>query len=208
MNLIVGMTGASGAIISVRTLQALRALDAETHLVLTRWGRALVETRPIAPCGIRTRWPPVHAPGDQTAAISSGSCPTDGMIIAPCSMKTLAAIRAGCAEDLVVRAADVTLKERGKLVLVPREAPLNEIHLENMPTLARMGVLILPPMPASCNHPKTIDDIVMHLVARILDHFGLELPSAFRWKGGLGKPRAELAMDPIVEPHPDAHAHT
>ncbi|PAU50778.1 hypothetical protein CK936_00770 [Streptomyces albireticuli] len=104
------------------------------------------------------------------------------------------------AVNLVVRAADVTLKERRKLVLVPREAPLNEIHLENMPTLARMGALILPPMPAFYNHPKTIDDIVMHLVARILDHFGLEVPSAFRWKGGLGKPQAELAMDPIAEP--------
>ncbi|MEX2981130.1 UbiX family flavin prenyltransferase [Streptomyces sp. C36] len=207
MNLIVGMTGASGAIIGVRTLQALQALDVETHLVLTRWGRALVEYETDHTVqDLRAMASHVHAPGDQAAAISSGSYPTDGMIIAPCSMKTLAAIRAGYAEDLVVRAADVTLKERRKLVLVPREAPLNEIHLENMLTLARMGALILPPMPAFYNHPKSIDDIVMHLVARILDHFGLELPSAFRWKGGLGKPQVELAMDPIAESHSDAHA--
>lgn len=186
MNLVVGMTGASGAIIGVRTLQALRALDVETHLVLTRWGRALVEYETdYTVQDLRAMADHVHGPADQAAAISSGSYPTDGMIIAPCSMKTLAAIRAGYAEDLVVRAADVTLKERRKLVLVPREAPLNEIHLENMLALARMGALILPPMPAFYNHPKTIDDIVMHLVARVLDHFGLELPAAFRWKGGL-----------------------
>ncbi|GAA0346998.1 UbiX family flavin prenyltransferase [Streptomyces blastmyceticus] len=207
MNLIVGMTGASGAVIGVRTLQALRALDVETHLVLTRWGRTLVEYETdYTVQDLRAMADHVHGPGDQAAAISSGSYPTDGMIIAPCSMKTLAAIRAGYAEDLVVRAADVTLKERRKLVLVPREAPLNEIHLENMLALARIGALILPPMPAFYNHPKTIDDIIMHLVARILDHFGLELPAAFRWKGGLSRPQVELATDPAAEAPTDAHA--
>ncbi|MCQ8773574.1 UbiX family flavin prenyltransferase [Streptomyces telluris] len=207
MNLIVGMTGASGAIIGVRTLQALQALEVETHLVLTPWGRALVEYETSYTVqDLREMADHVHGPADQAAAISSGSYPTDGMIIAPCSMKTLAAIRAGYAEDLVVRAADVTLKERRKLVLVPCEAPLNEIHLENMLALARMGALILPPMPAFYNHPETIDDIVMHLVARIFDHFGLELPSAFRWKGGLSRPRVEPATDPITEGHSDAPA--
>ena len=107
------------------------------------------------------------------AAISSGSFRTDGMVIAPCSAKTLAAIAHGFGENLVHRAADVMLKERRKLVLVVREAPLSDIHLENMLKLSRMGAVILPPMPAFYNHPRTVDDIVDHTVSRVLDQFGL-----------------------------------
>src|SRR5262249_5019686 len=120
---------------------------------------------------------------DQGAAISSGSFRTDGMIIVPCSMKTLAGIRAGYTESLVERAADVVLKERRKLVLVPRETPLSDIHLENMLTLSRMGAVMVPPMPAFYNHPTSLDDVVDHIVARVLDQFDLSAPGARRWTG-------------------------
>ena len=185
MRLIVGMTGATGAIFGVRLLEALRELpEVETHLVLSRWARTTAELE----CGMSAaevaRLADVaYGPEDQGAAISSGSFRTDGMIIAPCSMKTLAGIRAGYADGLVARAADVVLKERRKLVLVPRETPLNEIHLENMLALARMGAQIVPPMPAFYHRPSTVDDIVDHLVARLLDQFDLPAPAARRWAG-------------------------
>ena len=124
-----------------------------------------------------------HSPADQAATISSGSFQTDGMIIIPCSMKTLAGIRAGYADGLVGRAADVVMKEGRKLVLVPREMPLSTIHLENMLALSRMGVAMVPPMPAFYNHPETVDDIVQHVVTRVLDQFGLKYDKARRWQG-------------------------
>jgi flavin prenyltransferase len=125
----------------------------------------------------------VYARDNQGASIASGSFRHDGMIIAPCSMKTLAAIRYGYAHELIVRAADVTLKERRRLVLLTRETPLNDIHLENMLALSRMGAVIAPPMPAFYSNPKTIDDLVDHAVGRVLDLFGLELPRLRRWNG-------------------------
>ncbi|MFI8461353.1 non-oxidative hydroxyarylic acid decarboxylases subunit B [Kitasatospora sp. NPDC085464] len=185
MRLIVGMTGATGAVLGVRLLQELRRHpDVETHLVLTRWARATVELE----TGMSTRdvsalADTVHSPDDQGASIASGSFPADGMVIVPCSMKTLAGIRTGYADGLVARAADVTLKERRKLVLVPRETPLSEIHLDNMLTLARMGAAIVPPMPAFYNHPATVDDVVDHIVARICDQFGIDSTRARRWEG-------------------------
>ncbi|MFE7052934.1 non-oxidative hydroxyarylic acid decarboxylases subunit B [Streptomyces californicus] len=185
MRLIVGMTGATGAILGVRLLERLAADPAvETHLVLSRWARATIEletgrtARDVAELA-----DVVHNSEDQGAAISSGSFRTDGMVVVPCSMKTLAGIRTGYAEGLVSRAADVVLKENRPLVLVPRETPLSHIHLENMLALARMGVRIVPPMPAFYNHPRTADDIVDHIVARILDQFDIEVPSARRWSG-------------------------
>ncbi|MGW2280362.1 non-oxidative hydroxyarylic acid decarboxylases subunit B [Streptomyces sp. NPDC001770] len=185
MRLIVGMTGATGAAIGVRLLENLAELpDVETHLVLSRWARATIELetgRPVAE--VNALADVVHSPDDQGATISSGSFRTDGMVLAPCSMKTLAGIRAGYAEGLVARAADVVLKERRRLVLVPRETPLSEIHLENMLALARMGVRIVPPMPAFYNHPRSVDDIVDHITARILDQFDLPAPAARRWEG-------------------------
>lgn len=123
----------------------------------------------------------LHATDNQAASISSGSYKTDGMIVAPCSMKTLAAIRTGYSDNLISRAADVVLKERRKLVLVVRESPLSEIHLENMLALTRMGAVILPPVPAFYNVPKSVDDIVHHLVGRVLDQFGLDVPGMQRW---------------------------
>jgi 4-hydroxy-3-polyprenylbenzoate decarboxylase len=128
----------------------------------------------------------VYAPGDMGAAISSGSFRTDGMIVAPCSAKTLAAIAHGFGENLIHRAADVVLKERRTLVLAVREAPLSDIHLENMLKLSRMGVVILPPLPAFYNHPRTIDDLVDHTVSRMLDPFGLDVSGAARWTGEMG----------------------
>jgi flavin prenyltransferase len=185
MRLIVGMTGATGAIFGIRLLESLATLrEVETHLVLSRWARTTIELETgMSTAQVGELADVIYSPEDQGATISSGSFRTDGMVIVPCSMKTLAGIRAGYAEGLVGRAADVTLKERRKLVLVPRETPLSEIHLENMLELARKGVQMVPPMPAFYNHPQSIDDIVDHLVVRILDQFDLPAPDAKRWAG-------------------------
>ncbi|MEV5609696.1 UbiX family flavin prenyltransferase [Streptomyces sp. NPDC052225] len=186
MRLVVGITGATGAVYGIRLLEALRAVPAvETHLILTRWARTTIETETDLGVGdVLKLADVVHRPGDQAAAVSSGSFRTDGMVIAPCSMKTLAGIRAGYADGLVGRAADVTLKEGRPLVLVPRESPLHEIHLENMLALARMGVRIMPPAPAFYQRPKTIEDLVDHTVARVLDQLALPGPAVDRWAGG------------------------
>ncbi|MGD6750624.1 UbiX family flavin prenyltransferase [Streptomyces sp. BH105] len=186
MRLVVGITGATGAVYGIRLLEALRALpDVETHLVLTRWARTTIELETDRRVGdVQKLADAVHRPGDQAAAVSSGSFRTDGMVIAPCSMKTLAGIRAGYADGLIGRAADVTLKEHRPLVLVPRESPLHEIHLENMLALARRGARIVPPMPAFYQRPKTIEDLVDHTVARVLDQLALPGPEVDRWAGG------------------------
>ncbi|AOP48196.1 non-oxidative hydroxyarylic acid decarboxylases subunit B [Streptomyces lydicus] len=185
MRLIVAMTGATGAPLGVRLLENLRELpDVRTHLILSRWARATIELetgRSVRDVGGLAD--EVHHPEDQGATLSSGSFRTDGMVIVPCSMKTLAGIRAGYADGLIARAADVVLKERRKLVLVPRETPLSEIHLENMLALARMGVQMVPPVPAFYHRPASVDDIVDHLTARILDQFELPAPAARRWAG-------------------------
>lgn len=187
MRLIVAITGATGAIYGVRLLERLREAGAETHLVISRWGgRTLVHETSYSREQVQALADVAYAPGDMGAAISSGSFRTDGMIVAPCSAKTLAAIAHGYGENLVHRAADVILKERRKLVLAVREAPLSEIHLENMLKLSRMGAVILPPMPAFYNHPRTVDEVVDHTVARILDQFGIEMRGASRWSGDMG----------------------
>lgn len=182
--LIVGMSGASGAIFGVRLLELLHGTDVETHLVMSKWaqqtlehetGRSAREVRALASV--------CHEPGNMGASISSGSFITEGMVIAPCSMRTVAAIAHGTGEQLLHRAADVILKERRRLVLVARESPLSEIHLENMLKLARMGVTILPPVPGFYNHPQTIDDLVNHVVTRVLDQFSIDSDLAKRWAG-------------------------
>ena len=184
MRLILGISGASGAIFGIRTLQALRALEVETHVVMSRWARATIahETNFSAE-QVEQLASAVYHHDNQAAPISSGSFKTDGMIIAPCSMKTLAAIRAGCGDTLICRAADVILKERRKLVLLARESPFSEIHLENMLALARLGVTIFPPVPAFYNRPETVAELVDHIVGRVLDQFGLEMPGMSRWNG-------------------------
>ncbi|MBK5017141.1 UbiX family flavin prenyltransferase [Pantoea sp. S62] len=181
MKLVAGMTGAA---IGVRLLSALRDVEVEKHLIISKWARATIQmetpysVKEVSVLACRT-----YSDYDQAAAISSGSFQVDGMIIAPCSMKTLAAIRCGYGEGLIARAADVTLKEQRKLVMVPRETPLNAIHLENMLALTRAGAMMLPPMPAFYNHPSTTDDIVNHIVSRILDQFGLDNNYTHRWTG-------------------------
>ena len=189
--LIVAITGATGAIYGVRVLQRLRDAGVETHLVISRWGaRTLLHETSWSREEVEALAAATYAPADMGAVISSGSFRTEGMVIAPCSAKTLAAIAHGYGDNLVHRAADVVLKERRKLVLAVREAPLSEIHLENMLKLARMGTVILPPMPAFYNRPQSIDDIVDHTVARILDQFGLEVADAMRWAGEMGVGKA------------------
>ncbi|HEX7359403.1 MAG TPA: UbiX family flavin prenyltransferase [Bryobacteraceae bacterium] len=184
MRLIVGITGASGAIFGIRALEALRELGVETHLVLSRWARTTIAHETAYSLeDVEKLASAVHREDNQAAVISSGSFQTNGMIVAPCSMRTLAAIRAGYGDTLVCRAADVVLKERRKLVLLARENPLHEIHLENMLALARMGVVIFPPVPAFYDRPKRVQDIVDHIVGRALDQFGLEMPTLSRWRG-------------------------
>ncbi|WUW67797.1 UbiX family flavin prenyltransferase [Streptomyces sp. NBC_01455] len=201
VRLIVGMTGATGAPFGVRLLQALKELpEVETHLVLSRWARTTIEWETgLSAREVAALADVVHNPEDQGATISSGSFRTDGMVIVPCSMKTLAGIRAGYADGLVGRAADVVLKERRKLVLVPRETPLSEIHLDNMLALSRMGVQLVPPMPAFYNHPQSVDDIVNHVTARVLDQFDLPFPAARRWEGM----RSARVLAPDEAPVPD-----
>jgi 4-hydroxy-3-polyprenylbenzoate decarboxylase len=187
LKLIVGMTGATGAIYGVRLLERLHEAGVETHLVISRWGaRTLLHETPYSREHVEALATVSYAPADMGAAISSGSFRTDGMIVAPCSAKTLAAIAHGVGEHLIHRAADVVLKERRTLVLAVREAPLSAIHLENMLTLSRMGAVILPPMPAWYTHPRTVDDIVDHTVSRMLDQFGLDVRGAARWSGEMG----------------------
>jgi len=185
--LIVGMTGATGSIYGVRLLQLLQATDVETHLVVSRWGaRTLIQETPYTLDAVRKLATKSYRENDQGAAISSGSFVTLGMVVAPCSMKTLAAIALGHNEDLLHRAADVVLKERRRLVLCVRETPFNDIHLEHMLKLSRMGVVIAPPLPAFYNGPRSLDDVVNHSVSRVLDLFDIHLDVAARWNGIMG----------------------
>jgi 4-hydroxy-3-polyprenylbenzoate decarboxylase len=167
----------------VRLLEMLRDTDVETHLVMSRWGaRTLVHETDYTPERVAALATESHPLTDQGAPIASGSFVTMGMVIAPCSARTLAAIAHGFGDTLVHRAADVVLKEHRKLVLAVREAPLHEIHLENMLKLSRMGVVIAPPVPAFYPHPQTIDEIVNYTAARLLDQFGIHVEMA-RWPG-------------------------
>lgn len=185
MRLIVGMTGATGAVLGVRLLEQLSTMpEVESHLVISRWARSTIELETgLSVREVGALADVVYSPDDQGAAISSGSFRVDAMVIVPCSMKTLAGIRVGYANTLVGRAADVMLKERRPLVLVPRETPLSEIHLENMLALARMGVRIVPPMPAFYQRPSTVDEVVDHIAIRVLDQLDLPVPEASRWQG-------------------------
>ena len=187
LKIIVGITGATGVIYGVRILERLREAGVETHLVISRWGtRTLLHETPYSREHVESLATVVYRSADMGAAVASGSFQTDGMIVAPCSAKTLAAVALGFGENLIHRAADVDLKERRKLVLVVREAPLSDIHLDNMLRLSRMGAVVLPPMPAFYNHPRTVDDIVDHTVSRVLDQFGVPVSGVERWSGEMG----------------------
>jgi 4-hydroxy-3-polyprenylbenzoate decarboxylase len=186
--LIVAITGASGSIYGVRLLEKLKATDIETHLVMSRWGaRTLVHETSYTPEQVQALATVTHPLTDQGASISSGSFLTMGMVVAPCSVRTLAAIAHGIGDNLIHRAADVVLKERRKLVLAVRESPLSEIHLENMLKLSRMGVVISPPLPAFYARPQSIDEMVDHSVSRLLDQLGIHL-DAQRWTGDMTPP--------------------
>jgi len=184
--LVVGITGATGTIFGVRLLQMLHGSGVETHLVVSKWAtRTLVHETPYSLKYVQGLATQSYGIGAQGAAISSGSFVTLGMVIAPCSMRTLAAIAHGLGDNLIHRAADVILKERRKLVLVVRESPFNEIHLENMLKLARMGVVILPPVPAFYNNPQNLDDMINHITMRVIDQFDIHLDVMNRWDGVL-----------------------
>ena len=191
--LIVGITGATGSIYGVALLRALRSISGwESHLVLSdagvlnAWHELKMKRKDIE----RLAHFAYH-PKDIAATIASGSYLTEGMVIAPCSMKTLAAVAHAHADDLVSRAADVVLKERRRLVLLPRETPLNLAHLRNMVAVTEMGGIVMPPVPAFYAQPKTLDDLVEHTVGRVLDLFGVRSSKLKRWAGlkGVGTER-------------------
>jgi len=191
MRLIVAITGSSGAIYGVRLLEALRAAPkVEIHLILSKGGKltAALETGRKAR-DIEKLAHHVHSDQDLAASIASGSFKTAGMIVAPCSMKTLSGIANSYADNLVVRAADVVLKERRRLVLMPRETPLHAGHCRLLLRAAQIGAIIAPPIPAFYGKPQTVDDIVNHSVGRILDLFDIESGLVKRWRGARTRSR-------------------
>lgn len=187
--LIVGISGASGAVLGLRALELARAAGVATHLVVSRaaWitiGHELGLTR----AGVEARATVVHAAHDIGASIASGSFPTRGMLIAPCSVKTMSEIATGVTSTLMSRAADVVLKERRRLVLMVRETPLHLGHLRSMTALAEMGAIIAPPVPAFYAGPADLDEMARHSVARVLGLFGIAAEGAPRWTGLRGQP--------------------
>ncbi len=187
--LVVGVSGASGMPLTLRLLQALQRPDVELHLVISSGAkRVLREEGGIAPEDLARYARAVHPADDMAAGPASGSWRHDGMIVCPCSMSSLAAIACGAGSTLLHRAADVTLKERRPLVLVPRETPLNLIHLENMRRLAAAGAVVMPFMPAFYTRPETIDDLLRHFCGRLLDQLGLT-SDIRRWRDDDARPR-------------------
>lgn len=185
MDLIIGVTGSTGIIYAVRLLEKLKEMpQVKTYLIMSKWAIAnlAIETDYTYDY-IKSLATFTYDNDNMAARIASGSFMNSGMIILPCSMKTLSAISNGYADSLISRAADVVLKENRKLVICPRETPLNAIHLENMLKLSRLGVQIVPPMPGFYSKPKTIDDIVNHHVMRVLDQFNISIYDEKRWKG-------------------------
>jgi 4-hydroxy-3-polyprenylbenzoate decarboxylase len=181
--LIVGISGATGAIYGVRILEVLSKVeDIETHLVMTRAAKMTIQVEtPHSAKEVEAMADVVHDVNNVGASISSGSFRTEGMVIAPCSMKSMGGIAHSIGGDLLVRAADVILKERKKLVLVARETPLHLGHLESMAALTRMGAVIFPPVPAFYHRPKTLDDVINQTVTRILDQFNIDVNLFERW---------------------------
>jgi 4-hydroxy-3-polyprenylbenzoate decarboxylase len=181
--LIIGISGATGAIYGVRMLEILAKFeDIETHLVMSKAGRMTIQVEtPFSVKDVEALADVVHDVNNVGASISSGSFRTEGMVIAPCSMKSMGGIAHSLGGDLLVRAADVVLKERKKLVLVVRETPLHLGHLEAMAALTRMGAMIFPPVPAFYHRPKTLDDIINQTVTRILDQFDIDVKLFQRW---------------------------
>lgn len=182
--IIVAITGATGAQIGIHILQTLRRLNVETHLIISKWAAETIKYETdYTPAAVRALADHAYNSHNLAAPISSGSYQVDGMIVAPCSVKTLAAINAGICDDLITRAADVCLKERRRLVLSVRETPFSEIHLRNMLDVTRAGAIIAPPVMAFYIRPNTIEDILNQMVGRVLDLFGLDSRTFERWEG-------------------------
>jgi 4-hydroxy-3-polyprenylbenzoate decarboxylase len=183
--LVIGISGASGTIYGVRLLELLKGTDIETHLVMSKSAEmTLVYETDYKPKDVRALASVNHPMADIGASISSGSFPTMGMIVLPCSIKTMSEIATGVTSSLLSRAADVVLKEKRRLVLAVRETPLHGGHLRTLTTLSDIGAIVAPIVPAFYNKPKTVDDIINHTVGRLLDFFGVETKVVKRWEGG------------------------
>jgi len=197
--MIVGITGATGIIFGIRALQVLRELGVESHLVVSRAGEMTrtYETQ-LSREELHSLADHVHPIGDVGASISSGSFRTLGMLIAPCSVRTLGEVASGVTTTLLTRAADVVLKERRRLVMMVREAPLHAGHLRNMLTVTEMGGIIHPPVPAFYTQPQSIMDLVDHALGRALDCFDLDMPDMVRWKDEQQRPTASPTMASLV----------
>jgi len=186
--LIVGISGASGVVYGVRMLEVLRQAGVETHLVMSKAAEmTLVYEMDMKPKDVKALASEVHAQADIGASISSGSFQTMGMVIVPCSVRSMSEIASGTTGSLLSRAADVVLKERRRLVLAFRETPIHAGHLRTMQQLTEMGAIIAPIVPAFYNRPKTLDDVINHTVGRLLDLFGIETKLVKRWEGGPGE---------------------
>jgi 4-hydroxy-3-polyprenylbenzoate decarboxylase len=183
--LVVGISGASGVVYGIRALELLKKTDIETHLVMSKSAEmTLVYETSLKPKDLRSLATVVHPNADIGASISSGSFATMGMLVVPCSIKTMSEIATGVTSTLLSRAADVVLKERRRLVLALRETPLHGGHLRTLTTLSDIGAIVAPIVPAFYNKPKTIDDIINHTVGRLLDLFGIDTKLVKRWEGG------------------------
>lgn len=182
--LIVGISGASGAPIAVELLRALRNTEVESHLIISRGGECTIrQETSLSPDQVRALADAAYSPEDLGAGPASGTWESLGMAIVPCSMKTAAGIWSGYSDTLLLRAADVTLKEHRRLVLAARESPLSTIHLRNLYELSAMGAVILPPVVSYYHHPQSPEDITRHLVGKILDQFQIQSPDFRRWEG-------------------------
>ncbi len=184
MKIIVGISGATGAIYGIRILEALRRQNIESHLIISDWAKYTIqeETKYTLDSVIALS-DYNYDNNDMASRISSGSFKANGMVIAPCSMKTVSGIANGFSDDLMIRAADVCLKERRKLIVLARETPLSLVHLENMLTLTKSGGVVMPPVPAFYSKLETIEDMIDQTVERVLDQLGIDAPNLFRWEG-------------------------
>lgn len=195
--LVVAMTGASGVIYGIRLMEALRPTPVETHLIVSRWAaRTIHEETDWDPEEVRLLADFAYKDNDLLAPLASGSFRVAGMIVAPCSMKSLAAIATGVSENLIHRAADVTIKERRRLVLLTRESPLSLIHLRNMVAVVEAGATVVPPVPAFYGRPHSLEEVVDHTVGRLLDLFDIEHDLVRRW----GERRLRRASEPRLSP--------
>lgn len=193
--IVLGITGATGTVYAIRLLWILRELGIETHLIMSKWALATLKYETlVTEEEIRGLASKTYTAKELSASIASGSFQHDGMMIVPCSMKTLSAVRTGFCDDLISRAADVSIKENRKLLLAVRETPLSDIHLHNMLFLRRAGAIIFPPVPAFYTRPQSIDELIDQSVGRMLDMMGIHTDGFKRWEGFRQTPRPLAAL--------------